>query len=513
MSKTLSAFQTELPLKSVPTRYGWFGFAALPWVVFILALALNLATVWRRGFDGLYGQDAYSYFAHAGELRYNLSVFHHWQWEAGPRLLYWPVGYPALVAVLFLLTGATAGAAQLVSLLTWAGTAGLLVSVGQKLSGRWLVGLVAGGGLALSPLGRQVAISVMADAPTLFWTVLAAWLVLKTRESGQGWYLVGAGFAPGLAGITRYAALPALSLLAIGALWPAAGRVRIANKWLVFSIIAAGLVYAVQFTINQVYPASFWTNSWLAESSPVNLVKTEFTTRDGFAAYPTSPLVFYLGFSLLNLRFLTALALPLVGLGLFWLWRKRDGFGAIWLLGWWWLSVLMLSLIPYENERYSLTFLPPLALLVGLGVGQVEQFLKGRWWQIGLTIALVVSAVGLGVISQRHVEGFINVKEDDLAITRQIEARLPAQATLITFGLSLTFDHYTTYKVRDLWFLDPDSVASLAQGPETYLLADPENMARQWAGQHVGVAFEAARSRTNGEPLAKFGKYYLWRLR
>lgn len=504
---------------SAETRQSRGAFAGWPLVVFGLALGLNLLTVWYEHFDGLYGQDAYSYFAHSQELQTHFSLFHHWQWEATPRLLYWPVGYPALVAVFFVFSGATPGAAQLVSLLAGAGAAGLLTSLGYKMSGSWTVGLVAGSGLALSGLGRQVDVSVMSDAPALFWTILAVWLIWRTRVSGRGRWLLAAGLAFGLAGITRYAALSALPLLGLAWFWPSKETGRLRVWWLAGALGLTGLVYLPQFVINQLYPANFWTGSWLADWSPANAFQTHFETRDGIAAYPTAPIVFYLGFGLLNPRLLTPLALPLVGLGLVWLGKvKKDLFLLVLLLFWWLLAVLLFSGIPYENERFSLTFLPPLALLAGLGADWLARWLKLRWLpdrkKARLVLSLAFGLVGLGMalFSQRHVDGFIAVKENDLAIVRQIEAQVPASATIITFDLSLTFDHYTALKVRDLSFLDVASLSALSKNGPLYLLADENRITQERAGEPVGIAFEAARQQAVGPTLAQFGRFKLWKL-
>jgi 4-amino-4-deoxy-L-arabinose transferase-like glycosyltransferase len=487
--------------------------------VFGLALGLNLLTLWFKHFDGLYGQDAYSYFAHSQELQAHFSLFHHWQWEAGPRLLYWPVGYPALAALLFVFTGATPGAAQLVSLLAGAGAAGLLTSLGHKLSGSWLAGLVAGGGLALSGLARQADVSVMADAPALFWTILAVWLTWRARESGQGGWLLAAGTAFGLAGITRYAALTALPLLGLVWLWPfnRPGPARWRVWWLAGAIGLAGLVYLPQFVINQLYPAFFWRDSWLADWSPFNAFQTQFDTRDGQAVYQAGPLVFYLGFGLLNPRLLTPLAFPLVGLGLLWLIKvKRDFFRLVLLLTWWLLPVLVFSGIPYENERFSLTFLPPLALLAGCGAAWLAGWLRVSrpvgWRPVGFGLGLGLAGLGMALLSQRHLDGFIALKEADLATARQVEARLPATAMVLSFDLSLTLDHYTNLTVRDLSFLGPGSLAALSKNGPLYLLADEANLARQWAGKPVGAAFEAARRQAEGPALAQFGRFTLWKL-
>ena len=490
-----------------------------PLLVFGLALGLNLLTVWYEHFDGLYGQDAYSYFAHSQELFAHFSLFHHWQWEVAPRLLYWPMGYPALVTVFFVFSGATPGAAQLVSLLVGAAAAGLLTSLGYQLSGSWTVGLVAGSGLALSGLMRQVEVSVMSDAPALFWTTLAVWLTWHARSSGRGRWLLTAGLAFGLAGITRYTAFSAWPLLGLAWFWPAKGRERLRVLWLVGAVGLTGLVYLPQFVINQLYPSNFWTNSWLADWSPANVFQTHFETRDGIATYPSAPLVFYLGFGLLNPRLLTPLALPLVGLGLVRLVKiKKELFLLVLLLCWWLLAVLLFSGIPYENERFSLTFLPPVALLAGLGADWLVRWLKSNWLtdrkkaRLGLIGGFGLVGVGMALFSQQHVAGFIAVKENDLAIVRQIEAQLPSSATLITFDLSLTFDHYTSLKVIDLSFLEIASLPELSKKGPLYLLAAENRISQERAGEPIGRAFEAARQRAIGSALAQFGPYKLWKL-
>jgi hypothetical protein len=89
---------------------------------------------------------------------------------------------------------------------------------------------------------------------------------------------------------------------------------------------------------------------------------------------------------------------------------------------------------------------------------------------------------------------------------------LPVTATVLTFDLSLTLDHYTTLTVRDLSFLEPGSLAALSKNGPLYLLADEANLARQWAGKPVGIAFEAARRQVEGPALAQIGRFTLWKL-
>ena len=77
-------------------------------------LSAGAGRVWlcaRRGFDGLYGQDAYGYFDYAvGPLRAAIE-----RAEPLPPF-FWPPGYPLLVAALSFVLGPTPLVGQVVSL-------------------------------------------------------------------------------------------------------------------------------------------------------------------------------------------------------------------------------------------------------------------------------------------------------------------------------------------------------------------------------------------------------------
>src|SRR5690606_17901405 len=130
---------------SMPSRkaHWWPVLLSLPVLVPTGAMALS------GRFDGLYGQDAFAYFAYAtGPLRESLVRL------APLPPFFWPPGYPILVALLSLAAGPVPLAGQLVSLV-----AGALVPVftallagqvwddraaPQGASGRVLVPLLAG---------------------------------------------------------------------------------------------------------------------------------------------------------------------------------------------------------------------------------------------------------------------------------------------------------------------------------------------------------------------------------
>jgi 4-amino-4-deoxy-L-arabinose transferase-like glycosyltransferase len=496
------------------------------WLVALICLAVNLVALGLRPFDGLYGQDSYSYYAHSVELHERFSLFHHWQWEDQPRLLYWPIGYPLLNSLFFKVFGSSANIAQLISLLCWAGVSGLLADLTRRLASfifsqkfyPLLAGIIAGLLVIFSPLGRQASVTVMADAATLFWTVLAVWLAFTARESGSGWRVVACGVALGVASITRYFALTALPLVLLALFYPKYRGWKPAPTtnwvWLSLGSLGLGLVCLPQMIINLVYPDPLWGNSWLAGWSPANWFRTAFETRDGFASYQFSPLLFNLFGVLLNPRFLTFAIIPPLLLGIFVLVKYRQIFTLLWLFCWWLLPVLFLAGLPYENERYSLTFLPPLAIFSAIGATWLIKMLSVKKWLMFVAlVGLIVGFVGLGWLSQRHINGFIAVKDNDLAVMREVEKILPPDAKLITFSISLTFDRYTAIPTSDLYFSDQNRLNKLLnQAGQTYLLVDGENMRQQWSNHFVGENYRNVFARAKTPAIAKFGKYELWLL-
>src|SRR5712691_2476644 len=87
------------------------------WTVFhslVVALLLVLPAAGMaigRGFDGLYGQDAYAYFDYA-----TVSVRRSIVQIAPLEAFFWPPGYPLLVALASFVIGPSALAGQAVSL-------------------------------------------------------------------------------------------------------------------------------------------------------------------------------------------------------------------------------------------------------------------------------------------------------------------------------------------------------------------------------------------------------------
>src|SRR5437899_6473919 len=150
------------------TRH-WTFWHGLPLALVLAVPAAGMAM--SRGFDGLYGQDAYAYFDYATDsVRY--SIEHLAPLEA----FFWPPGYPLLVALTSFVLGPSALAGQMVSLLM-----GALVPVFTALLVRELwpddlpMALLAGALVALCGQLWQSSIVLMADTTGLALATLSAW--------------------------------------------------------------------------------------------------------------------------------------------------------------------------------------------------------------------------------------------------------------------------------------------------------------------------------------------------
>ncbi|HET6319515.1 MAG TPA: hypothetical protein VFG86_23910, partial [Chloroflexota bacterium] len=154
----------------------------MPAGLFAFALVVRVLAIGLTQFDGLYGQDAFAYYDYARELWQRVHVLQ------APAPFWWPLGYPALVALAFSLGGFTPLAAQLVSVLSGALVAPLVFWWVRELAptptlprrtGEGVGAAVAGVAAALSGELLQLSVSVMADASALMWALFSVLALLR----------------------------------------------------------------------------------------------------------------------------------------------------------------------------------------------------------------------------------------------------------------------------------------------------------------------------------------------
>jgi hypothetical protein len=278
-----------------------------------------------------------------------------------------------------------------------------------------------------------------------------------------------------------------------------------------------------------------------------NIWRRDFVTVDGAQHYRLPIGAYYLA----HMAWPSFLFPPLALLclpGAIWLVRRRRWPALALLAGWPLLLWLFLSGIPFENARFILPALPALAVLAGVGFGWVYTLTLGispprhqdtkfayswclgvlvvrtthvltvhwvRYWaRVILVITLAASLAGSLAWGLRDYLSLVAYKNDQLALVDWARAELPAGGTLITFGATLTFQHYTDYDVRELFYLAPPDLDAIAQQPRpAYLLLDVGNIESQWAGLRPQQDYRYLQQRPGLDIVGRRGAYTLFRLR
>lgn len=471
-----------------------------------LPIAVHAARVLPR-FDGLYGQDPYAYFAYAvGPLLDSL--------RAGAPVppFHWPPGYPLLVVLASLVVGPTPLAGQLVSVV-----AGLLVplltlllarevlrpagSVGEMAPGLpLLAGLIAG----FTPQLGQSSVVVMTDTTSLAAATLGVWSLTRYVRSlrarpgtaGPGWLLAAAA-ALAFAVLARWASalivVVALSYAAVELISSARGQARRVTLHVVAAAAVALLVLSpilgptleslagrgetTGHTVDLDVVASTW--------SPANAFRTSFENSDGRQTYASSNLAFYLlapaRHALLTPIF--ALALPL---GLWRVLRARRMAPILLLVAWPAVVAAFVVGISWQNFRYTLTMLPPLAILAAIGVGEAWRAASGRG-RFLVACYVAVGLVWMSVANAWLTERFIDRKNETLELIAWTLERIPEESTLVTFGVTTAFRRYGRRDVEELYALnDRELDVALASGRPLYLLVERESVEKQWGALSPG---------------------------
>ena len=500
---------------SSPHRFRWF--SLLPPVVVTMAALVALALT---RFDGLYGQDSFAYFHYAtGPLRQSLL---HLQ---APPAFFWPPGYPLLVAAVSSLVGIVPLAGQIVSVTAGAAVpffTALLAAEMVRLDNtnatnrHWpLVPVVAGLIVAVTGQLLQSSLVVMADTLGLATATAGAWALVRYRRTGEAGWLAIAAAAFAWAIITRWIyglvavpfALWSFVLLARRphrlALLKGAGATAVAAV-----ILGPVLVPAISGLIaggNASFAGDLQVYSW----SPANALRRVFTTGDGDLTYSLPTGLYYAIAPASWWYFSPALAL-LVLPGI-WSVLYRPAMPVARLLVAWAAIVYTFHAgAPWQNPRFALAYLPPLAILAALGFAQLQ---AAAYIQIrrAATIVLVgglaLAAAGSIVLTDR----FIERTQNDVAVVHWTERLAPGNAQLLTFGLTATFQQYGRLETLDLSELGSSKIAQLlSDGRPTVVLLDVAGLDRQWTGRPPWDNYRALRDGPGLVPLGARDGYTLF---
>jgi 4-amino-4-deoxy-L-arabinose transferase-like glycosyltransferase len=493
-------------------------------LVLIVPLAAGALAV-RGNFDGLYGQDPYAYYSYAvGPLRQNLL-----RWEAPPPF-YWPPGYPLLVALASFIVGTGPFAGQMVSLLAgalvplftallaheiWSHGRGFHLRVANPLLVPFIAGLIA----AFHGQLWQSSTIIMADttglaAATLSFLALARY----GRLASLRWLLLAVG-ALAFAVLTRWPLAPLALPATIYTLFlfkhqtPRRVFAHAAAALGLVSIMLGPLLFATfsgtvaPSGISPNFGSSFEVFNW----NPLNAFQRDFVTLEGFYHYKLPVGLYYAVAPARTFAFtplLAAFALP----GLLRFIRQRTWEPLVLLGGWAAVIYLFLSGFAYQNFRYTLALVPPIAILIAIGFARAREAMSGRADRF-LTLILLLGLGWMAMGGVQLTQGFTQRKQADLSAVQWVESQLPADVRLLTFGVTLTFQHYAALETLELYELSPDDLAHLTSDAQpTFLLLDVESTEQQWKDRPPLVNYQWLRGGPGLAELGRSGPYTLFRV-
>ena len=507
-----------------------------PLWLFFIAFAARWLVIALTGFDGLYGQDAFHYFDCARR------VVDAWLDALRPGSCYWPLGYPVLEALFMGLTGFAPRAAQLASTVTGAAIAPLVYwtvlesRVGHR-DGQADARIPIAAGVTAALCGQllQSSIVIMSDAPALFWATLSAGTLLRWErhpgsERRRSLWLVGSAAALAIASVTRwiYAGL----LLPFGVFVVAAlcsksaalsserpgsavkrGGALFATVFFPL-LLAAGtfsLIFLPQLYLNQHSASPALSHGWVVGWSPLNAMRTSFDNPDGHFDYRVPPALFYAA-PFFYPYYLSPLLTVFVLLGA---WQLRHS-AALLLFGGWILTLyLYLIGIPYENLRFSLAFFPPIAILAAVGLFRSPGVATLARNDSRIIWSLFVVALCIAVpFTYRGLSKFLAAKTREVSAMRYLQAHVPPQAVVVTFGLSHTLKFYTNADVVDLFAQTPATLRPIVCGVRAvYFYVEKGNIESQWPGKSPATNFQWLRDEVGLQQIGSEQTWVLYRVR
>jgi hypothetical protein len=497
-----------------PARDGTDRRGATAWWLVPLGLIIPLAaggTALFERFDGLYGQDAFAYFEYAmGPVRQSLLDLRP------PPPFFWPPGYPIAVALVSLPLGVSPLVAQLVSL-----ASGALVPVFTALLAREIwpavqpavegpapagatgsggssttaVAVLAGLLVALTGQLWQSSVVVMADTLGLAAATAGIWALARYGRQGHrpGWLLLAAALMAS-ATLTRWiyglVGIPCV-VFALHAFVRHPRRAEAlahAGATAVVTVVFLGpiLVGAASEAVRASGGfAPFAGNFQVYRWNPIWALGREFVTPDGRLSYETATGLYY-ALAPARWAYFTPIIAPLILPGAWAVLQRRAAAPVVLLVGWATVVFAFHAGSGYQNFRFTLAFLPPLAILAAIGARQVV----GALPRATLPVAVGAFAIGLALMAAAGLHTtrtLIAYKERTLDMVHWTEARTPADARLLTFDLTSTFRRYSRLETLELYDQDPDRLARLvSSGAPVFLLVDTDHVARQWANESPG---------------------------
>ncbi len=481
-------------------------------LLFAGGILLRLFLLAPTGFDGLYGQDAYAYYDFSGELRAAVNQ------GRAPQSFFWPLGFPALLATAQTLFGTQPATAQAIIVIMGTLLAPLVYVLARQMSLGIFGALVAAILMGICGQAIQSSLVIMADSPALFWATVSAvllWFYLTNLPRPRSAALLaGVAFTLALACISRWLYLALLLPWAIVLLLAWKGRIRWRASFL--AITATLVIMLPQLAYSHTNPYPVLNHAWVEGWSPANIFRQVFDNVDGHFEYGTINALYYAK-PFYDPYYLAPVFTPFLLLGLWRLLREKH-FAALLLLAWVLLPYIFLAGIPYQNIRFPLIVFPAVAILAGYGLDYtarlISRFVRPRYAYAALSVLVIIGVNHSLDVGVHTISDFIKHQQGDKAAAAWAGERVPAGATIYSFGLTLTLQHYTDLNVHEIFYETPTTLnQKWTPGQADYLLLNVWNIENQWVGLDPQLDYHWLRDTRGLVRLGKNGYYTLYRIK
>lgn len=324
-------------------------------------------------FDGLYGQDGYSYL---NQLKIGVKNI-----GTGPKEFY-PPFYAFAGKLISLLIQSNSFSLQLISILSWFGTTVLLYRILLKHLGieKKLAVLIVFSCFFLSPFVLRMGILVMSDALALFMGLLAIYFGVYSKHKMNLFlfFIIAA-----LAVLTRYANAVLVLPVLMHVLVRIYKEKTASNKMFALAGGAIGFLFLFFNFVFLSNGKGSINHNWLLLWDIKNFFARDFNHKDGILHYSLPNCLFVL-------KTVWSPIYTMILLPTFFFIRKKDfeSFNSKLLF----VSILLYSLflagIPFQNDRFLLPTFPILVILLSPALARLYN--KGKLTRMLFLILLPI---------------------------------------------------------------------------------------------------------------------------
>lgn len=469
-------------------------------ILFAIALIVRIGIIALYDFDGLYGQDAFAYFDFAQDIIYFAETGN------APPPFFWSIGYPAQLAIGFAIFGASELTALNLSIIMGSFLPVLVYVLGLQLNLRSAYAFFAGLLMVFSGQALQSSLVIMSDIPALFWSLLSIITLLRYIAGHKRRWLVLCAVCVSIAALTRFVYLTMLPVYGLMLLSHWRHRIR----WL--DLLAAAIIGFIpiipQLIFNQVNPTLLLNHSWVQGWSPLNIFGQNFVNIDGTFHYEKINALFYT-YPMYDVSYLSPLLTLFVFIGIIALIYQKYWIPTLLLLSWIGLPYLFIAGVPYQNIRFSLIFFPAITLLIGISLQFiVDSSHKIRWI---LAIVCLIGLAHTALTGIDYAKSFVEKHQSEKAIVGWLADKVPSDATLYTFGSTLTLEHYADYNLIEIFYESPNTLNQRwFRGRADYLLLNIWQIENQWQDRDPQANYHWFRDERGLTKIDKLGNLTLF---